>query len=51
LIAEIINCGSELRVFFTRLSCRKVEQMWFDLMMSYGDLGNFLRNSAPDNIN
>ena len=30
--------------FLLRLSCRKVEQMWFDLMMSYGDLGNFLRN-------
>lgn len=26
----------------TRLSCRKVEQMWFDLMMSYGGLGPFL---------
>jgi len=27
---------------FTRLSCRKTEQMWFDVMMSYGDLGSFL---------
>jgi len=27
---------------FTRLSCRKTEEMWFDLMMSYGDLGGFL---------
>jgi len=26
----------------TRLSCRKTEEMWFDMMMSYGDLGNFL---------
>ena len=26
----------------TRLSCRKTEEMWFDLMMSYGDLGTFL---------
>jgi len=26
----------------TRLSCRKTEEMWFDLMMSYGALGNFL---------
>jgi len=26
----------------TRLSCRKTEEMWFDLMMSYGDLGPFL---------
>merc|ERR1719244_750375 len=27
---------------FTRLSCRKTEEMWFDMMMSYGDLGGFL---------
>ena len=26
----------------TRLSCRSTEQMWFDLMLSYGDLGGFL---------
>jgi choline/carnitine/betaine transport len=26
----------------TRLSCRGTEQMWFDMMMSYGDLGRFL---------
>ena len=26
----------------TRLSCRKTEEMWFDMMMSYGELGNFL---------
>ena len=26
----------------TRLSCRKTEEMWFDVMMSYGDLGTFL---------
>jgi len=26
----------------TRLSCRKTEQMWFDVMLSYGDLGSFL---------
>ena len=26
----------------TRLSCRNTEEMWFDLMMSYGDLGPFL---------
>jgi hypothetical protein len=26
----------------TRLSCRRTEQMWFDMMMSYGDLGPFL---------
>jgi len=27
---------------YTRLSCRSTEQMWFDLMLSYGDLGQFL---------
>merc|ERR1711962_905825 len=27
---------------FTRLSCRSTEQMWFDLMLGYGDLGKFL---------
>jgi len=27
---------------YTRLSCRETEQMWFDMMMSYGDIGNFL---------
>jgi len=27
---------------FTRLSCRKKEEMWFDMMMSYGDLGPLL---------
>ena len=26
----------------TRLSCRKVTEMWFDLMMSYRDIGTFL---------
>jgi len=26
----------------TRLSCRRTEEMWFDMMMSYGDLGPFL---------
>ena len=26
----------------TRLSCRATEEMWFDMMMSYGDLGPFL---------
>ena len=26
----------------TRLSCRNTEEMWFDMMMSYGDLGPFL---------
>ena len=24
---------------FTRLSCRKVTEMWFDVMMSYRDIG------------
>jgi hypothetical protein len=33
-------------MFPLRLSCRKVEQMWFDLMMSYGDLGYFLRHGT-----
>eukprot|EP00088_Acartia_fossae_P056450 TRINITY_DN6574_c0_g1_i10.p1 TRINITY_DN6574_c0_g1~~TRINITY_DN6574_c0_g1_i10.p1 ORF type:complete len:871 (-),score=132.30 TRINITY_DN6574_c0_g1_i10:960-3572(-) len=27
---------------FTRLSCRNTQQMWFDVMMSYKDLGTFL---------
>jgi len=27
---------------YTRLSCRKTEEMWFDVMLSYGDLGSFL---------
>jgi len=27
---------------YTRLSCRSTEQMWFDMMMSYGDMGHFL---------
>ena len=26
----------------TRLSCRKAGEIWFDVMMSYGDLGTFL---------
>jgi len=26
----------------TRLSCRKVEEMWFDVMMSYREIGSFL---------
>jgi len=26
----------------TRLSCRRTEEMWFDMMISYGSLGNFL---------
>ena len=26
----------------TRLSCRATEEMWFDMMMSYRDIGNNL---------
>ncbi len=26
----------------TRLSCRTTEQMWFDVMRSYSDIGSFL---------
>ena len=31
-----------LSIYLSRLSCRETEQMWFDMMMSYGDIGNFL---------
>ena len=33
----------------TRLSCRATEEMWFDMMMSYRDIGMTNTSSLPNN--
>ena len=37
-----LNCSNPIRGTLYRLSCRTKEDMWFDVMQKYGDLGTFL---------
>ena len=37
-----LNCTNPISGILYRLSCRTKEDMWFDVMQKYGDLGSFL---------
>lgn len=37
-----LNCSNPIRGTLYMLSCRTKEDMWFDVMQKYGDLGTFL---------